>query len=265
MTVGLQEDGTIAYAGFGNNELGIAIAEWTDIVAVSAGFQVVVGVKADGTVLTAGICDSGQCDVDEWNPVPTVTSSTGQIWMDRNLGASKVATSSYDMEAYGDLYQWGRGTDGHEKRDSETIYDLSVYDNPGHGYFILTQSSEPGDWRSPQNNDLWQTDTAINSPCPEGFRLPTTEEFALEREEWVNHALQHALESPINFVMSGIRLFHDLGNTNFSPGACYWTSTIDGERAQSLFFSPSNPAPFDTYLGSTQRAMGCSVRCIQNQ
>ncbi len=35
----------------------------------------------------------------------TVTSA-GQIWMDRNLGASRVATSLYDVLAYGDLYQW---------------------------------------------------------------------------------------------------------------------------------------------------------------
>ena len=38
-------------------------------------------------------------------PVPTVTSA-GQVWMDRNLGASRVATSFDDEEAYGDLYQW---------------------------------------------------------------------------------------------------------------------------------------------------------------
>ena len=30
---------------------------------------------------------------------------TGETWMDRNLGASQVATSSTDSDAYGDLYQ----------------------------------------------------------------------------------------------------------------------------------------------------------------
>jgi len=44
----------------------------------------------------------------------TVKSATGKIWMDRNLGASQVATSSTDAAAYGDLYQWGRAADGHE-------------------------------------------------------------------------------------------------------------------------------------------------------
>jgi len=43
--------------------------------------------------------------------VPTVISKTGRVWMDRNLGASQVATSSTDPLSLGDLYQWGRGTD----------------------------------------------------------------------------------------------------------------------------------------------------------
>ena len=48
---------------------------------------------------------------------PTVVSevtnsTTGAIWMDRNLGASQVATSSTDAASYGDLYQWGRAADG---------------------------------------------------------------------------------------------------------------------------------------------------------
>ena len=51
-------------------------------------------------------------------PIPSVTSATGKIWMDRNLGASQVATSSTDAAAYGDLYQWGRKKDGHQIRTS---------------------------------------------------------------------------------------------------------------------------------------------------
>jgi N-acetylneuraminic acid mutarotase len=38
--------------------------------------------------------------VDVTNPI------TGKTWMDRNLGASRAATSSDDSLAYGDLYQW---------------------------------------------------------------------------------------------------------------------------------------------------------------
>ena len=57
--------------------------------------------------------------VDVTNPV------TGRTWMDRNLGASRVAMSSTDTLAYGDLYQWGRRSDGHQCRNSPTMTILS--------------------------------------------------------------------------------------------------------------------------------------------
>ena len=92
----------------------------------------------------------------------TVESAGGRCWMDRNLGASQVATSSNDVASYGDLFQWGRGADGHQlvnrysgdgKMTSEILFDLSVVDQPGHGDFIIP-GEFPNDWRSPQNDDL---------------------------------------------------------------------------------------------------------------
>ena len=37
-----------------------------------------------------------------------------QTWMDRNLGARRVATAVNDVFSYGNHYQWGRPADGHE-------------------------------------------------------------------------------------------------------------------------------------------------------
>jgi len=42
----------------------------------------------------------------------------GKTWMDRNLGAYQVATSSTDANAYGDFYHWGRRSDGHQYLDN---------------------------------------------------------------------------------------------------------------------------------------------------
>ncbi|MDF1517225.1 MAG: hypothetical protein P1P79_04715, partial [Lutibacter sp.] len=97
-------------------------------------------------------------------------SKTGKTWMNKNLGASQVATSPTDSLAYGDLYQWGRLMDGHEKRTSGTTTTLSSSDTPGHSNFILA-SSMPNDWRSPQNVNLWQGLVSTNNPCPTGYRL----------------------------------------------------------------------------------------------
>ena len=101
-------------------------------------------------------------------PLGTVVSNTGRVWMDRNLGASRVATSPTDTLAYGDLYQWGRGADGHQLRTSNVTSTLSTTDNPSHGYFILTSTSSddwPYDWRNPPNINLWQGKVGINNPC----------------------------------------------------------------------------------------------------
>jgi len=99
-------------------------------------------------------------------------STTGKVWLDRNLGATQVATSSTDANSYGWLYQWGRGTDGHQIRTSGTTSTLSSSDTPGHGDFILINSS-PYDWRSPQNDNLWQGVNGINNPGSPGIKLKT--------------------------------------------------------------------------------------------
>ena len=62
--------------------------------------------------------------------------------MDRNLGASQVATSVTDEFAYGDLYQWGRHADGHQARTSSTTSVLATNNAPNHSEFILADS----DW-----------------------------------------------------------------------------------------------------------------------
>jgi uncharacterized protein (TIGR02145 family) len=113
----------------------------------------------------------------------TVSSAGGRVWLDRNLGASRVATSMDDAQAYGDLYQWGRGADGHEKRNSPTTSTLSNSDTPGHGSFI-TVSNYPYDWRSSRNDNLWQGVSGTNNPCPAGFRLPTASEWQTEIDSW---------------------------------------------------------------------------------
>lgn len=111
------------------------------------------------------------CVIEKYvSSVPSVTGAGGGIWMDRNLGATQVATSSTDAASYGDLYQWGRGTDGHELRTSNTTTTISTTDLPGHGDFI-TEVSNPNDWRSPQNDNLWQGVNGINNPCPRRYRL----------------------------------------------------------------------------------------------
>jgi uncharacterized protein (TIGR02145 family) len=178
--------------------------------------------------------------------------------MDRNLGASQVATSSTDTAAYGDLYQWGRGTDGHQIRTSDTTSTLSSSDNPGHSNFILAPNS-PFDWRSPQNTNLWQGVSGINNPCPSGYRLPTEAELNAERTSWISNNAAGAFASPLKLPVAGDRNFSTGSLGTVGSSGYYWSSTVDGANSRYLVFFSSN-----AYMNSYARAHAFSVRCIKD-
>jgi hypothetical protein len=182
---------------------------------------------------------------------------TGRTWMDRNLGASRVATSSTDEQAYGDLYQWGRNTDGHEKRTSQTTSTLSRSDTPGDGKFI-TISSNPYDWRKPRNNNLWQGVNGTNNPCPEGFRIPTAAEWEAECASWSSNTSVGAFTSPLKLPVAGSRGSITGSLVNVGSNGFYWSSSVSGAVAQNLYFYSS----LATTL-SNRRANGFSIRCIK--
>jgi uncharacterized protein (TIGR02145 family) len=181
--------------------------------------------------------------------------------MDRNLGASRAATSSTDADSYGDLYQWGRFADGHQCRSSDTTHQRSSTDNPGHGDFIA-KTPAPYDWRNPQNNSLWQGVNGINNPCPKGYRLPTKGEWEAELNSWgANKNATGAFNSPLKLPVAGFRNHSDGSLNQAGTSGNYWSSTISSNNnySQVLFFTNATalmPAP--------GRASGCSVRCIKD-
>jgi len=183
--------------------------------------------------------------------------TTGEVWMDKNLGASQVATSSTDAASYGDLYQWGRAADGHESRTSGTTTMLSSTDSPGHGDFIIS-GSFPNDWRSPQNDNLWQGVSGTNNPCPSGYRLPTEAEWEAERTTWSTNNAAGAFASPLKLPAAGGRNYSSgaLNGVGFNGG--YWSSTIGLDSRYLLFYSSFA----DMY--SEVRARGLSVRCLKD-
>ena len=184
-----------------------------------------------------------------------VLSTTGKCWLDRNLGALQVATSSTDIDAFGDLFQWGRGVDGHQLRNSATTSTLSSTDQPGNTNFILTSDS-PYDWRSPQNSSLWQGVSGTNNPCPSGYRLPTEEEWLAERGSWGSNNAAGAFASPLKLPQAGYRLGN---NGSISPGGEYWSSTVSGLFSREFFFGSGNAS-----TGDLGRTYGLSVRCVKD-
>ncbi len=184
--------------------------------------------------------------------------TTGTIWMDRNLGASQVATSSTDQNAYGDLYQWGRRADGHQCRTSPTAATLSSVDQPAHSNFILT-TTPPYDWRSPQNTNLWQGVNGVNNPCPSGYRLPTETELNNELLSWGSNNSSGAFAAPLKWTLAGRRSYVDGSLLNVGVYGYCWSSTVSGTYSRYLFFFSSS-----AYMSDVIRAFGFSVRCLKD-
>lgn len=187
-----------------------------------------------------------------------IVFSSGKCWLDRNLGAERVAQSIKDAQAYGDLYQWGRRLDGHEKRTSGTVDITSSSDIPGHGYFIIINSS-PFDWRSPQNNDLWQNTNDFSNPCPTGFRLPTFADWETERQSWSSNDALGAFNSPLKLTLAGRRDSYNGFLIGVGSYGDYWSSTTDGAFARNLFFYTPN-----AYSSSNYRGEGRAIRCLKD-
>ena len=188
---------------------------------------------------------------------PTVYNpTTGRTWMDRNLGASSVASFITDTDSFGDLYQWGRAKDGHQLRNSSTTNTQSSTNFPGHSNFILGNS----DWLLSPNNNLWQGQMGENNPCPEGFRLPTEEEFEAERLTWSSNNAGGAIASVLKLPIGGARsrMSGTIGNIGTFVG--YRTSTVSGTKVRVMGISQSTAV-----VGNRDRADGNCIRCIQDE
>jgi uncharacterized protein (TIGR02145 family) len=191
-------------------------------------------------------------------PENTVVGANGKIWMDRNLGASRVATSSTDSVGFGDLYQWGRAKDGHQLRTSATTATLASVDKPATSDFINVKTGTQ-DWRNPQNSTLWQGVNGSNNPCPTGFRLPTVAEWNLEIAGWSSNNNVGAFVSSLKLPMAGSRSASTGDISLAGSGGYYWTSTVDGNRSRVVVISEAQ-----AFVSTSVRGDGKSVRCIQN-
>lgn len=209
--------------------------------------------------------------VKESAPAPTpcandgyeVLSETGQCWMAFNLGATQVATAIDDEAAYGDLYQWGRPADGHQRRDNPTTTttELSSTYAPGHRD-VITGVASPHDWLLTRNNFLWQGLGGINNPCPYGFRLPTITEWAIEWQAYGGTPLG-LFESPLKLTYAGNRHYNgDIAGVG--EEGWYWSSSVSNPTVPNAVADVFLFTSTYTDFGAHYRAAAASVRCFKD-
>ena len=130
-----------------------------------------------------------------------------------------------------------------------TTTELSATEVPSHGNII----SSSGDWLITRNDNLWNGVSAVNNPCPSGFRLPTHTELIVESNAWTSPGAPGAFASPLKLPYSG---------------SSYWSGMPD-----VYFYPVSSPGPNASYLRLTAtfshhyahaRSNRMHVRCIKN-
>ena len=183
----------------------------------------------------------------------TITSSdTGRIWLDRNIGASRVCTSFSDKECFGDYFQWGRDADGHEKMSNyHTESTLASTLSPSTNKFIISPSS-PYDWTTADSNGSlrsakWSKIDGT-SICPIGYRVPTRIE--LYEDTAANNKF-------LGIPFAGYRSYSDgTASVIVDKYKKYlWTSTPSSNYAYWFY---------NNIFLLVKRAYGVPVRCIKD-
>ncbi len=223
--------------------------------------------------LTIIVTDVDETTSAEPTNAGTITSlRTERVWMDRNLGATMVCTESRDsgsfaddaayvasqQACFGDYYQWGRDTDGHEKSNSATVeVDYTQTNvNPGHGNFITLGQDWVGD-------DVYGKKRASWNPCPIGFRIPTIKEIESEKSYTIYN--RDNAYSKLKLPSAGSRN-SDGSLLKQGSYSSIWSSSVNSNLSSALFFYGTDESPYynDADVYHTSRAIGRSVRCIKD-
>ncbi len=190
----------------------------------------------------------------------------GLVWMDRNLGAERVAQNKEDELGFGDYFQWGREDDGHQVKSSEMteIGDLAdAGDQPNHEKFILSRENPRG-WNE---DDLWSDrwenpslEEADVNICPEDWHVTTSNEWTEVLKE-IPENTSDMLYETLKMPMAGYRRNHDGYLQWIKTYGHYWSSNYKNKfHARSFMFNDKG-----AYTAAKQRALGLSVRCVMNR
>ena len=200
-----------------------------------------------------------------------VTSpKTGRVWLDRNLGATKVADSGTDSAAYGDYYQWGRAKDGHSSSTSSGTQTQSSGIVSGQGHFIYGWA----DWTTADSSGALRiaawADGGKNDICPAGFSVPTEAELKKELKK-ANSAVYSVSDAASSFLRIPAAGFRDSSASsafkNKDADVALWVRTTTGRQGRSRKFSiiKKQGVTAGLTIGDAQRTLGLSVRCVRDR
>ena len=142
--------------------------------------------------------------------------------------------------------------------------------SPGHGNFIRSRLQD-GNWMNPNpSTTSWAGTTAINNPCPSGWRIPTTEEWTWfmtnlrvsNNSKGFNASTAYSNDFNIKLPSGGQRHRLNGALTNDNNHGYWLNNTSDGGVRIIYFIGSGDNNNWGE--GGDAGAYGAGVRCIQN-
>lgn len=199
----------------------------------------------------------------------------GNVWLDRDIGASQAATSLTDSNAYGSLFQWGRRADGHELGGASTTDQCLTFLEEDNGGLFVTQDDREGYWYGTDTlcsdntdtagmavNPAWTGPAGINQVCPAGWQVPSLEDFRALDLISADDAY-----NKLKLVRGG---YKDALNGVIPSGAAgyigiYWTTSYSDYNPMTITFGVYNETGNQRFRQAVMSpSFGAAVRCMKH-
>jgi uncharacterized protein (TIGR02145 family) len=223
----------------------------------------ITGTPASGGTASFALSIGGQtctldvtvtsCPPPPWQCRAKVTATDYKNFMCYNLGAANTSACPFtpSWEINGGYWQWGRSAQAAEGPTATDPKDGAIS-----GW--NTTDAANGSWADGSKT--------ANDPCPTGFRVPTSVQWAgvianntitgvgSFNSSATNYAAGKNFGDQLMLPAAGVRWYEDGALDGRGFLGFYWSSSTDTE---TLFFFDSS-----AYMDFSLRTIGQSVRCI---
>ena len=207
----------------------------------------------------------------------------GRFWAPVNVGATAVGLGKTDAVC-GSYYQWGRNKafTYPAATPNDLVAGPVAYETIGVGGAnenkFITAAAEPYDWLVADDpnfearNTMWTAGADnYDSPCPEGWRVPTKDELDAIRKAYAEEPKTATFAADMGLTVQADEADNPLllsatGSRNNGSGAGndrgayggYWSCEAEGTGSWRFGFYADG-----TDIVSELRTYGFSVRCVQ--